>query len=156
MNPKREFGAILTFLGAFGALVSFLVISLDQYSFYYPASPTDGQTFFLLASLVVLIVGIARMISGKKDPPSDKSPSGSEPSGSRLSGDLVSRSGGTAAGRGAAKSDAPADRVSPETKISQTTLDEKYAAEHDSWICPVCETINPNDSSVCPVCGYSR
>lgn len=149
MDPKRKFGAVLTFLGAFGGLVSFLVIRSDMSS-YYSASPTEGQIFFFLASLIVLIVGIARMISEKKDPPSDNSPSGSELSGSRLSGDLVSRTGEAAAGSGAAKSGPP------ETKTSQTSLDEKYAAEHDSWICPVCETINPNDSRVCPACGYTR
>ena len=36
------------------------------------------------------------------------------------------------------------------------TLDEKYAKEHQSWICPRCETIISNDSSVCPVCGYQQ
>ena len=33
---------------------------------------------------------------------------------------------------------------------------EKFAAEHESWICPRCETINSNSNYSCLVCGYSN
>lgn len=115
----------------------------------------SGQNVIALyvLSAIFLLVGGTILRTDHETRKSEKKDSGTGKE-SKLEGDLVRKEKPGIGGRpepfprsGEGKGEKARDKK---------TLDEKYAAEHASWVCPRCETINSNVQSFCPCCGYRR
>lgn len=134
MSAKKKAGIVLVILSIIGGLFSLLY----------------GAAVGIMIDLLLLGVGIILFAQGGRPDSPEAEP---EP---ELEGDLIRKMisdpdaleepGGTPGARPETVGTVPEKR----------SKDEEYAAEHDSWICSKCETINPNASPSCMACGNPR
>lgn len=128
-----------------GAVCTVMALSLS-------ASGQSDITLYVFSAIFLLIGGAILQVDHETRKPEKKD--GDTGTGSKLEGDLARKET-----TGNASRPEPFPRGGEDKREKardKKTLDERYAAEHASWVCPRCETINSDVQSFCPCCGYRR
>jgi hypothetical protein len=135
---KRIVGVLVIFEG-----IVFLITFL--FAFYEGIDNVKPLSILLFIVSVILAICIIRLgkdcLFGKR-----KAYTKGTNEGQTLTGDL--------AGRKRQPNTDNTDNIMHGKRAgnSEETIDEKYAAENSSWVCPNCNTINANCVHQCPVC----
>lgn len=181
MSSKSRPGILMVIFGIIGGLYALITYNSERVSEDAFVAPyTQHELFVVLTgvlSIILVIIGIVCIALKKESSPpptpvreetpypktAEKvhtypvSPVKGPVSKPKLEGDLINRMRTESAVRSGVYAGASSEKHDyAKAGTSQKTLDEKYAVEHESWICPRCETINSNSSPICPVCGFTR
>lgn len=149
MKSEKRTGIILMILGVVGGMI--VGISYSANSFISEESQM-ALIVLGIVSFTLLLIGLYYLTATEESSASTDTITKTEV---KLEGDLVDRLRKTNS-VGVSTTRTVGTAGAYDGKGIQKTLDAMYAGEHASWICPRCETINPNSTGSCPVCGYVR